>query len=291
MRLTNQAALHCGRRLGPPDKRDKYRRVPPDPRTPGQKPGAAAVENPLPKPTLRGAARLLPRGGNLSTVLSTRNTGRAGENADCSEIKSTVKRPSAWFQSWKPWWSWASQNKQCGCPGRSGETGTPQGASLPLIQGHTAPSDIEREARKLSLRKDSQTYTLARFSNTGAEPVTPGARGWHRLRGRQAARHWLVPFHSVSRASENHGIQTTQSKAKKTGSQADNARSQSRACPMSVLPSAPLHPLATPGPLPHLWASPCPFCSSACPSLSTSLSTSILTRLCLPPVSLEVPEA
>lgn len=52
----------------------------------------------------------------------------------------------------------------------------PQGASLPLIQGHTAPSDIEREARKPSLREDSQTYTLARFSNTGADAVTPGAR-------------------------------------------------------------------------------------------------------------------
>lgn len=177
-----------------------------------------------------------------------------------------------------------------------GRQAPPQGESLPLIQGHKAPSDIEREARKLSLREDSQTYTLARFSNTGAESVTPGARGSHSLWGRQAARHWLLPFHSVSRASENHGIQTTQSRAKKTGSQADNARSQrgleNRACPMSVLLlSAPLAPLATPGPLPPPWVSPRPFCSSACPSLSTSLSTFIPTLLHLPPVSLEAPEA
>ena len=133
-----EAALHCGRCLGPPDKRDKHGRVPPDPRTPGQKPGAAAVENPLPLSTLCGAARLLPRGRNLSTVLSTRNMGRAGESADCSEIKSTVKRPSAWFQSWKPWWSWASQDKQCGCPGEvERQAPAPRGILAPHSGTHS----------------------------------------------------------------------------------------------------------------------------------------------------------
>lgn len=129
------------------------------------------------------------------------------------------------------------------------------------------------------------------------------AQGRHRLWGCQAGQCWLVSFRAYSRASENHGIQTTQSRAKKQAQKLTTLKASGdpeagptpRPSPSFCLSLPTSRP---PNPLPRLCVSPHFLCFSTCPfSQHRPLSTFIPICPCLcvsvsvSLPSLEVPEA